>query len=92
MCLFGRTHRIHGVTISFSAEKAFEMIDEDVAAIGLVGKDGEPVKATQLLEVVEGYVGEGYSLSNEQELSNWLLKCCHFPFPDTGLYTRRFDN
>lgn len=80
------------MTISFSAEKAFEMIDEDVAAIGLVGKDGEPVKATQLLEVVEGYVGEGYSLSNEQELSNWLLKCCHFPFPDTGLYTRRFDN
>ena len=60
------------MTIGLSVEELLINLDKEIEAIGLVGENKEPVKASQLLDLIGGYIGRGYSLSTEEELGELL--------------------
>ena len=61
--------RIHAVSVSDSSDYFYNHIDNTLQQLGLLKDNGHPLKATDILEVVDGYKGRGYGLSTAEELS-----------------------
>lgn len=61
--------RIHAVSVSDTSDYFYNHIDNTLQQLGLLKNNGHPLKATDILEVVDGYKGRGYGLSTAEELS-----------------------
>ena len=59
--------------IAMSVEELLDNMDKEIESLGLLGENKEPMKASQLLDLIGGYIGRGYSLSTEEELGELLL-------------------
>ena len=67
--------RIHAVSVSDSSDYFYNHIDNTLQQLGLLKDNGTPLKATDILEVVDGYKGRGYGLSTVEELSECSSRC-----------------
>ena len=61
------------MTIGLSVEELLDNMDKEIEALGLVGEDKEAIKASQLLDLIGGYIGRGYSLSTKEELGKYCM-------------------
>lgn len=68
--------RIHAVCVCDSADLFYQHIESQLEAFGLT-KDtqGRPIKARDLVDIVDGYKGLGYGKSTEEELGEKVE--CH---------------
>jgi len=46
----------------FTAEQAYELVDNEIAQAGLAG-----VKGKEIIDIIDGYVGGGYSVFTDQD-------------------------
>lgn len=60
------------MTISMLSDELFKNMNQEIKDVGLVGENGETLLAEDLCEIVEGYIGRGYSLSSDSELGNYV--------------------
>lgn len=67
--------RIHAVSVSYSSDYFYNHIDNTLQQMGLLKDNGNPLRATDILEVVDGYKGRGYGLSTAEELSECSSMC-----------------
>ena len=67
--------RIHAVSVSDSSDYFYNHIDNTLQQMGLLKDNGNPLRATDILEVVDGYKGRGYGLSTAEELSECSSMC-----------------
>jgi len=58
--------RIHAVAVCDNANYFYDHVDETLEGIGM----GDKVKSTEILDVVDGYKGQGYGLTTDKDLSN----------------------
>ena len=56
--------RLHGVTIGWSVEKCYEDFQNHLQEFGV------EVESRELVNIIGGYVGEGYGKSTKDELGN----------------------
>ena len=80
-------HRIHAICVSDNADYFYEHIDETIHEVGLSeGYEGRPpVHSRDIIDIIEGYIGQGYGLSTDEELGelkftkeesyNWQRHC-----------------
>ena len=52
------------------SEKIYPKIDDDLSDIGLTDNDGQCNNSRDLIEIVDGYVEEGYGKYTAEELGN----------------------
>ena len=62
--------RIHAVAVCDNAQYFYNHVDQTLEAIGM----GDKVKATDILDVVDGYKGKGYSLTTDEDLGILVRK------------------
>ena len=55
--------RLHAVTVTRAAEQQYENVNVELKALGV----DKP--ASTLVDIIDGYIGEGYGLNTEEELS-----------------------
>lgn len=60
------TIRCHAVNVSDNAAYFYNKINEDLQAGGL------DVQAEEIIDIIDGYKGQGYGLSTQQELGGYL--------------------
>lgn len=60
--------RVHGVTIGPKAENLYKEVDDLLAEYGVHTPEGCLVKACEILDIIEGYVGKAYGCTTEAEL------------------------
>ena len=60
--------RIHGISIGMPAASLSLHMDHEIAGVGLTHPDGQPVKSTELIDVIDE-VGLGYSATTDSQLS-----------------------
>ena len=58
--------RIHAVAVCDNAQYFYDHVDQTLEAIGM----GDKVKSTDILDVIDGYKGKGYSLTTDEDLGN----------------------
>ena len=63
--------RIHAVAVCDNANYFYDHVGETLEAIGM----GDKVKSTDILDVVDGYKGQGYGLTTDEDLSMIILVC-----------------
>ena len=57
--------RIHAVMVEhIDADEAYRWVNDDLAQLGLADK----VKGQDILDIVYGYAGDGYSLFSDQDI------------------------
>ena len=57
--------RVHAVMIEhIDADEAYRWVDNDLTQLGLADK----VKGRDILDIVYGYAGDGYSLFSDQDI------------------------
>ena len=62
--------RVHAVCVCDTADLFYQHIESQLEAFGLtVDTQGRPIKARDLVDIVDGYKGLGYGKSTEEELS-----------------------
>lgn len=62
--------RIHSVCANDSADYFHSHIDEQLASFGLKDSAGETLRSIDLVDIIEGYKGQG--APTEEELSMWM--------------------
>ena len=60
--------RIHGISKGIPLAKLSLHMDHEIAGVGLTHPDGQPVKSTELIDVIDE-VGLGYSSTTDSQLS-----------------------
>lgn len=60
--------RIHAVAVCDNAHYFYDHVDQTLEAIGM----GDKVKATDILDVVDGYKGKGYGLTTDEDLGTYI--------------------
>lgn len=60
--------RVHGVTIGPKAENLYQEVNDLLAEYGVHTPEGSLVKASEILDIIEGYIGKAYGCSTEAEL------------------------
>ena len=68
--------RIHAVSVSDSSEYFYNYIDTTLQQLGILSDSGTPLKARDILDIVDGYKGKGYGVSTVEELSE--CSSCNF--------------
>lgn len=61
-----------GITVGMSAETVFSVMNKKLEAVGFIPKNGTNVRAEDLCDIVEGYIGQGFSLSSDTELGKYV--------------------
>lgn len=65
--------RIHGVCVCDNAEYFHGHIDLQLKAFGLsTNREGKPLCSRDIVDVIEGYKGQGYGLNTDEELGEWI--------------------
>ena len=66
--------RLHAICVCDNADFFYHRIDEELQGYGLTtDKDGKPLNARDLVNIVDGYKGKGYAMNTEEELGkNWV--------------------
>ena len=54
-----------------NANYFYDHVGETLEAVGM----GDKVKSTDILDVVDGYKGQGYGLTTDEDLSMIILQC-----------------
>lgn len=68
------TFRIHGVCVCDSADYFYQHVDDQLKLFGLTtNREGNPLHARDIVDVIEGYKGRGYGLNTEEELGKMRL-------------------
>ena len=61
--------RVHAVCVCDTADLFYQHIESQLEAFGLTeDTQGRPIKARDLVDIVDGYKGLGYGKSTEEEL------------------------
>ena len=63
--------RVHAVCVCDQAKYFYDHIDDHLKMLGLSdagGTVGKTLKAADLINIIDGYKGRGYSLSTDEEL------------------------
>eukprot|EP00731_Ephydatia_muelleri_P025519 Em0017g602a len=66
--LTGSKLKVHGVTIGPKAENLYQEVNDLLAEYGVHTPEGSLVKASEILDIIEGYIGKAYGCSTEAEL------------------------
>lgn len=69
--IFAISYRIHAVYVFNNPQYLYSHIDEQLLSLGLTethSKSGQPLRATDIIDIIDGYQGKGYSISTEEEL------------------------
>ena len=62
-------YRVHAVCVCDTADYFYNHIDEHLEVYGLTkDSEGKPLKAREMVDIVEGYKGLGYGKSTDEEL------------------------
>ena len=76
--LFLASLRIHSFSISAEKETVYAHMDDEIAELGLLNGTGPSVQAKDLVNMNDGYIGVGYSLSMDEELGK-ISNCAIVP-------------
>ena len=69
-------HRVHAVCVCDDAEAFYKHTSEELVAYGLtVGEQGSPLNSRDILDLIEGYKGEGYGKTTSSDLSKHNVYC-----------------
>ena len=60
--------RIHAVCVCDQAEYFYEHIDDQLKQYNLLDSEGKQLRAVDIVDIIDGYKGTGYSLSTKEEL------------------------
>ena len=64
--------RVHAVCILYDSEYFYKHISGELEAFGLTTDDqGQPIRAQDLVDIVDGYFGLGYGKSTEKDLGTY---------------------
>ena len=71
-------HRIHAVSVCDNAEHFHNAIDAILSKLGLSqGVEGRrcglKLKSRDIVDIIDGYKGQGYALSTDEELGKKLM-------------------
>ena len=65
--------RVHAVAVCDTADYFYNHVDEQLGEYGLTkDAEGKPLKARDLVDIIEGYKGLGYGRSTDEELGEIL--------------------
>ena len=65
--------RLHGVSIRLGAAYVYRTLNEYLKKGGITGVDSK-----ELIDIIDGYNGKGYTLSLNEEMSKWNCYSCYF--------------
>ena len=66
--------RIHAVCVCDNSAYFYGHIDQQLQSMGLTRTTtGQPLRAADIIDIIDGYKGRGYSLSTDDELSENVL-------------------
>ena len=75
--------RVHAVCVCDDAKYFYSHVDEQLQAYGITKhSEGKPVRARDIVDIIDGYKGEGYGKSTGEELgelyppSIWHAEYC----------------
>ena len=60
--------RVHAVCVCDQAEYFYGHIDEQLKQSNLLDSEGKQLRAVDIVDIIDGYKGNGYSVSTEEEL------------------------
>lgn len=90
MCGFSR---VHAVCVCDDADYFYQHVDEQLHCLGLIeGANGTPLRARDMVDIIEGYKGQGYGKSTDEELGEWfcskyvLCACIHAHILDLHMH------
>ena len=67
--LTGSRIRVHAVCVCDDAKYFYSHVDQQLQAYGIThNPEGKPVRARDIVDIIDGYKGEGYGRSTEEEL------------------------
>ncbi len=68
--------RIHAVCVCDTSDEFYQFVDEQLETLGLTqDREGRPLRARDLVDIIDGYKELGYGKSTEEELgSPWAVR------------------
>ena len=61
-------YRVHGVCVCDEAKYFYSEVNGYLKEFGLTD-NGTPIDSSKIMDLIDGYKGEGYALSTDEELS-----------------------
>ena len=61
------------MSIRLDAAYVYRTLNEDLKKAGITGVDSK-----ELIDIIDGYNGKGYTLSLNEEMSKWNCYSCYF--------------
>ena len=66
--------RVHGVCVCDDADYFYSEADGYLKGFGLTETpDGTPLKSSDMMDLIDGFKGEGYAMSTDEELSMLII-------------------
>ncbi len=68
--------RVHAVCVCDNEDYFYQHVDEQLGTLGLTqDREGRPLRAKDLVDIIDGYKGLGYGKSTEEELGlSWAVR------------------
>ena len=64
---WSRSYRIHGFSIGGPCNVLYDVMDKKLVDLNVVDKNGEVVKASDIMSLSDSYIGLGYGTTTEEE-------------------------
>ena len=65
---------MHAVCVTGDARRFYDHISGELEAFGLTTDDhGQPIRAQDLVDIIDGYVGLGYGKSTDKDLGTEVV-------------------
>ena len=70
--------RVHAVCVCDDAKYFYSHVDEQLQAYGIThSSEGKPVWARDIVDIIDGYKGEGYGKATEEEMGELMCVQSH---------------